>query len=246
MTQDRRPGQTWSSPPAAVHGQVGVQVGNPPYGYGAGNSTIDLRRDAVVVDACHNTMLCMTSDSIRCSADGNLFVSETIYDAVLKHLRWSAATFGRSERVAAQKGHVGRRGTPACRHGGGSPKKLAEAQDSGFPRPKVQLRPGDGIGKGTYLFSEKLTNSGRHKSEGNSRMPGDDAGHYEVRQGLSCASIPSRGAYPPSRHGGSCCPIMVRRIIEANAGASTRYPMSSISGRTWGQHAPKTSVSSTT
>ena len=61
--------------------------GTPVYGSGAGNSTMIYDETADVAEACLNTMLSKTSDyGSGCSADGNIVVSDKIYDAVLKQL----------------------------------------------------------------------------------------------------------------------------------------------------------------
>ena len=56
--------------------------GTPAYGVGAGNSTMVIDESADVVDAARNTRLSKTSDfGSGCSADGNLIVETSIYDA---------------------------------------------------------------------------------------------------------------------------------------------------------------------
>ncbi len=57
--------------------------GTPAYGVGAGNSTMVIDETADVADAARNTRLSKTSDfGSGCSADGNLIVETTIYDAL--------------------------------------------------------------------------------------------------------------------------------------------------------------------
>ena len=57
--------------------------GTPAYGVGAGNSTIVIDETADVAIAARNTRLSKTSDfGSGCSADGNLIVESTIYDAL--------------------------------------------------------------------------------------------------------------------------------------------------------------------
>jgi sulfoacetaldehyde dehydrogenase len=61
--------------------------GKPAYGSGAGNATMIYDETADVVEACHNTMLSKTSDyGSGCSADGNLIIHESIFDACVKQL----------------------------------------------------------------------------------------------------------------------------------------------------------------
>ena len=57
--------------------------GTPAYGVGAGNSTMVIDETADVAEAARNTRLSKTSDfGSGCSADGNLIVEATIYDAL--------------------------------------------------------------------------------------------------------------------------------------------------------------------
>ncbi len=57
--------------------------GTPAYGVGAGNSTMVIDETADVAEAARNTRLSKTSDfGSGCSADGNLIVESTIYDAL--------------------------------------------------------------------------------------------------------------------------------------------------------------------
>src|SRR5688572_2689888 len=62
--------------------------GKPAYGVGAGNSTMVIDETADIVDAARNTRMSKTSDfGSGCSADGNLVVETTIYDAFLAQLQ---------------------------------------------------------------------------------------------------------------------------------------------------------------
>ena len=57
--------------------------GTPAYGVGAGNSTMVIDETADIADAARNTRISKTSDfGSGCSADGNLVVEETVYDAL--------------------------------------------------------------------------------------------------------------------------------------------------------------------
>lgn len=57
--------------------------GTPSYGVGAGNSTIVIDETADVAEAAHNTRVSKTSDfGSGCSADGNLIVEASVYDAL--------------------------------------------------------------------------------------------------------------------------------------------------------------------
>ena len=62
--------------------------GTPAYGVGAGNSTIVIDETADVEHAARNSVISKTSDfGSGCSADGNLLVEESIYDALLGQLQ---------------------------------------------------------------------------------------------------------------------------------------------------------------
>lgn len=57
--------------------------GTPAYGVGAGNSTMVIDETADVAEAARNTRLSKTSDfGSGCSADGNLIVESSVYDAL--------------------------------------------------------------------------------------------------------------------------------------------------------------------
>src|SRR5215467_6876628 len=62
--------------------------GKPAYGVGAGNATMVIDETANIEEAARNTRLSKTSDNgSGCSADGNLLVDSTIYDAFLEQLQ---------------------------------------------------------------------------------------------------------------------------------------------------------------
>jgi sulfoacetaldehyde dehydrogenase len=57
--------------------------GTPAYGVGAGNSTMVIDETADVAEAARNTMMSKTSDfGSGCSADGNLLVEASVYEAL--------------------------------------------------------------------------------------------------------------------------------------------------------------------
>ncbi len=62
--------------------------GKPAYGVGAGNATMVIDETADVVQAARNTSVSKTNDhGSGCSADGNLLVDASIYDAFLLQLQ---------------------------------------------------------------------------------------------------------------------------------------------------------------
>jgi acyl-CoA reductase-like NAD-dependent aldehyde dehydrogenase len=72
--------------PAMV--KAAYSSGKPAYGVGAGNATMVIDETADIVEAARNTAVSKTNDhGSGCSADGNLVVDATIYDALLKELQ---------------------------------------------------------------------------------------------------------------------------------------------------------------
>ena len=62
--------------------------GKPAYGVGAGNATMVIDETADIAEAARNTRISKTNDhGSGCSADGNLVVESSIYDAFLKQLQ---------------------------------------------------------------------------------------------------------------------------------------------------------------
>src|SRR2546428_2373002 len=72
--------------PAMVKAAYGS--GKPAYGVGAGNATMVIDETADITEAARNTLTNKTNDhGSGCSADGNLLVDVSIYDAFLKQLQ---------------------------------------------------------------------------------------------------------------------------------------------------------------
>ena len=62
--------------------------GKPAYGVGAGNATMVIDETADIEEAARNTRISKTNDhGSGCSADGNLLVDASIYDAFLQQLQ---------------------------------------------------------------------------------------------------------------------------------------------------------------
>jgi sulfoacetaldehyde dehydrogenase len=75
--------------------------GTPAYGVGAGNSTMVIDETADVAEAARNTRLSKTSDfGSGCSADGNLIVEDSIYEALRSQLIEEGAHLATPEEVA--------------------------------------------------------------------------------------------------------------------------------------------------
>jgi sulfoacetaldehyde dehydrogenase len=72
--------------PAMVKAAYGS--GKPAYGVGAGNATMVIDETADIVEAARNTRISKTNDhGSGCSADGNLLVDASIYEALLQQLQ---------------------------------------------------------------------------------------------------------------------------------------------------------------
>ena len=218
--------------------------GTPAYGSGAGNSTMIYDETADVIEACHNTMLSKTSDyGSGCSADGNIIVSEKIYDQVLEQLQHEGGYLANSqEREMLRKVMWDEEGHRLPETVAVAPQQLAQA--AGFEIPddrKFIIVIGEGIGKKHFFSSEKLTTLlAVHKYDGEFENALDMMrGIYEVGgKGHSCGIYSHNEdhirrlamAAPVSR-------IMVRQPqSKANAGSSTNgMPMTSSLGcGTWG------------
>ncbi|HZG17316.1 MAG TPA: aldehyde dehydrogenase family protein [Candidatus Bathyarchaeia archaeon] len=134
--------------------------GTPAYGVGAGNATMIIDETADLADAANNTMLSKTSDfGSGCSADGNLIISEKIFDEMLQQLVRVGGYLASEDEKAKLRavmwdadGH--RLPTTVAQ----APQKLAEI--AGFCIPadrKFIIVRGDGIGKEHPFSGEKLT-----------------------------------------------------------------------------------------
>jgi len=82
--------------PAMV--KAAYSSGKPAYGVGAGNATMVIDETADVKEAARNTAISKTNDhGSGCSADGNLVVDATIYDALLQQLQQEGGYLVRPE-----------------------------------------------------------------------------------------------------------------------------------------------------
>jgi sulfoacetaldehyde dehydrogenase len=218
--------------------------GTPAYGVGAGNSTMIIDETADVAEAARNTMLSKTSDfGSGCSADGNLIISDQVFDQMLEALVKEGGYLANEEEKAKlrsvmwdEDGH--RLPTTVAL----SATKLAEIAGFSIPADrKFIIVRGDGIGKEHPFSGEKLTTLlAVYKYEGEFENALDMMRTiYEVGgKGHSCGiysfnddHINRLGlAAPVSR-------IMVRQPqSKANAGAfNNGMPMTSSLGcGTWG------------
>lgn len=132
--------------------------GKPAYAAGQGNSTMVIDETANIEEAAHNCMLSKMSDfGSGCSADGNLIVEATIYDAFLEQLQQEGGYLvsdeekAQLEKVLWQDGHR-TMNTIAC-----PAKQIADI--AGFSIPddkKFLIVKEDNIGKEHPFSTEKL------------------------------------------------------------------------------------------
>jgi sulfoacetaldehyde dehydrogenase len=133
--------------------------GKPALGVGAGNATMVIDETANIEEAARNTRLSKTNDNgSGCSADGNLLLEASIYDAFLSHLQTEGGYLVNDEEKELlrraywdEEGHR----TPATIARPAS--RVAELAGFSIPSDKTFLIvKEDKIGK-EYLFStEKL------------------------------------------------------------------------------------------
>ncbi len=134
--------------------------GTPAYGVGAGNSTMVIDETANVAEAAYNTRLSKTSDfGSGCSADGNLIIQETVFEAMLEALQKEGGYLANeTEKAALKKAMWDDEGHRLADTVAIAPQKLAEAAGFSIPadRKFIFVR-GDAIGKEHFYSSEKLT-----------------------------------------------------------------------------------------
>jgi len=134
--------------------------GTPAYGVGAGNSTMVIDETADIKEAAYNTRLSKTSDfGSGCSADGNLIIQESIFDALLAQLQVEGGYLANDEEKAKlRKAMWDEEGHRLADTVAVSPQKLAEAAGFSIPADrKFIIVRGDGIGKEYPYSGEKLT-----------------------------------------------------------------------------------------
>jgi sulfoacetaldehyde dehydrogenase len=132
--------------------------GKPAYAAGQGNSTMVIDETADIEEAAHNTMLSKMSDfGSGCSADGNLLVEATIYEAFLEQLQQEGGYLVSDQEKKQLEGILWQDGhrtldTIAC-----PAKKIADK--AGFTLPeekKFLIVKEDKIGEQYPFSTEKL------------------------------------------------------------------------------------------
>ena len=134
--------------------------GKPSYGVGAGNSTMVIDETADIAEAALNTRLSKTSDyGSGCSADGNLIVESTIYDAFLERLQTEGGHLASDEEKASLQAAMwdsdGNRIVDTVAR---SAQEMAAAAGFSIPEDrKFIIATEDNIGKEYRFSGEKLT-----------------------------------------------------------------------------------------
>lgn len=132
--------------------------GKPAYAAGQGNSTMVIDETADIAEAARNSMLSKMSDfGSGCSADGNLIVEESIYDAFLEQLQNEGGYLVNDEQKSILEKVLWKDGhrtidTIAC-----PAKQVAEKAGFSIPDDKIFLIvKEDHIGKEYPFSTEKL------------------------------------------------------------------------------------------
>jgi sulfoacetaldehyde dehydrogenase len=143
--------------PAMV--KAAYSSGKPAYGVGAGNATMVIDETADIVEAARNTRISKTNDhGSGCSADGNLLVDASIYDAFLRQLQAEGGYLvNAAEKAALEQAYW-----DAAGHR--TPETIARAavvvaQRAGFTIPDDRtflIVEAQHIGKQHFFSTEKL------------------------------------------------------------------------------------------
>ena len=143
--------------PAMVRAAYGS--GKPAYGVGAGNSTMVIDETADIAEAARNTRISKTNDyGSGCSADGNLLVEDSIYDAFLAQLQGEGGYLvSPAEKALLQAAYWDAEGHRTADTIARSATAVAQKAGIALPEGKTFfIVPEQNIGK-EYLFStEKL------------------------------------------------------------------------------------------
>lgn len=143
--------------PAMV--KAAYSSGKPAYGVGAGNATMVIDETADVVEAARNTAISKTNDyGSGCSADGNLVVDASIYDAFLKQLQEEGGYLVTPQQKALlQKAYWDEEGRRTADTIARRAEVVAEKAGLQIPRGKTFfIVPEDRIGKEHPYSTEKL------------------------------------------------------------------------------------------
>jgi sulfoacetaldehyde dehydrogenase len=143
--------------PAMVKAAYGS--GKPAYGVGAGNSTMVIDGTADVADAARNTSISKTNDNgSGCSADGNLLVDASVYDAFVTALqREGGYLVDDREKALLRAAYWDREGRRTADTIARPAKVVAERAGFALPDGKTFfIVPEQQIGKQHLFSTEKL------------------------------------------------------------------------------------------
>ncbi|MFR5881491.1 MAG: hypothetical protein ACLUEQ_12170, partial [Cloacibacillus evryensis] len=134
--------------------------GKPAYCSGAGNATMIYDETAIPAEAARNTRISKTSDfGSGCSADGNIIISDAIYDETVKALIAEGGYLATDEeRALLKKAMWDEEGHRIVATVAVSPQELC--RKAGFEIPadrKFVMVHSEGIGKEFKFSGEKLT-----------------------------------------------------------------------------------------
>src|ERR1051326_715114 len=143
--------------PAMV--KAAYSSGKPAYGVGAGNATMVIDETANVEEAARNTRISKTNDNgSGCSADGNLIVDASIYDALLRQLQKEGGYLvNNDEKRRLEKAYWDSDGHRTPETIARPAAKVAEIAGFSIPAdPKFMIVEAEKIGKEHAFSSEKL------------------------------------------------------------------------------------------
>ena len=166
--------------------------GKPAYGVGAGNATMVIDETADVEQAARNTRISKTNDNgSGCSADGNLLVDASIYDALLAQLQAEGGYLVNTARSAPAAGSVlGRRRAPHARTRSRG-RRRSWPRLAGFTIPAGQDVP-DRRGTAHRQGASVLDREARHRPGGvqvpRLRRHALDHGAADLRDGRPAAT----------------------------------------------------------
>src|SRR5262245_38746426 len=143
--------------PAMV--KAAYSSGKPAYGVGAGNATMVIDETANVEEAARNTRISKTNDNgSGCSADGNLVVDASIYDALLAQLQKEGGYLvNKDEKAQLEKAYWDADGHRTQQTIARAASRVAEIAGFTIPPDKTFLIvPEDKIGKQHRFSGEKL------------------------------------------------------------------------------------------
>jgi sulfoacetaldehyde dehydrogenase len=144
--------------PAMV--KAAYSSGKPAYGVGAGNATMVIDETADIAEAARNTRLSKTSDNgSGCSADGNLLVEGSIYEAFLAQLQVEGGYLvSESEKQMLLRALWDDEGHRTANTIARPAAAIAQAAGFGIPEGKTFLIVKESqIGKEHRFSSEKLS-----------------------------------------------------------------------------------------